>query len=320
MAPIRSTPRHADYIWQNGEFIPWENATVHLTAMGASAGVAVFEGIKGYWNAASQTLNIIRLDRHLQRLAQSMRMMRMCSDFGVPSLTEAIIELCRRNCIQTDTYIRPVAYYSGAEHVSFGDTVGDVADVIIWTRPFTTILGTHRGYSANVSSWTRIVDNAIPARIKCMSNYQNNRLALVEAKLDGYETCVMLRPDGTLSEGHSAAIFLVREGTIVTPPVTAGILESVTRDCLICWFRDVFGIPCVERPVDRTELYAADEIFQCGTGAEISAITSIDRLPVGNGEMGPITREVEEYYGRFVRGEEFGYAAWRTPVQSVSVH
>lgn len=318
MAPIRPTPRLADYIWQNGELVPWENATVHLSAMGASAGVAVFEGIKGYWNAETRTLNIIRLDRHLQRLAQSMRMMRMASEFDVAALTEATIELCRKNRLHADTYIRPVAFYSGAEHGSFGDTVGDVADVIISTKPFTTILGTHRGYRANVSSWTRIVDNSVPARIKCMSNYQNNRLALVEAKLDGYETCVMLRPDGTLSEGHSAAIFLVRDGTIITPPVTAGILESVTRDCLIHWFREVFEIPCVERPVDRTELYVADEIFQCGTGAEVSAITSIDRLPVGNGEMGPIARRVEEYYHRFVRGEESAYAHWLTPVRTTS--
>ncbi|HEX5415394.1 MAG TPA: aminotransferase class IV, partial [Chloroflexota bacterium] len=152
MAPIRPTPRHADYIWQNGEFVPWDNATVHLSAMGASAGVAVFEGIKGYWNPETETINIIRLDHHLQRLAQSMRMMRMQSEFDVSALAEATIELCRENRLQADTYLRPVVYYSGAEHGSFGDTVGDVADVIISTKPFTTILGTHRGYSAKVSS------------------------------------------------------------------------------------------------------------------------------------------------------------------------
>ena len=318
MAPIRSTPHHADYIWQNGEFLPWDQATVHLSAMGASAGVAVFEGIKGYWNAATQTLNVIRLERHLQRLVQSMRMMRMRTELDEPALTAAIVELCQKNHLQADTYIRPVAYYSGAEHLSYGDTVGEIADVMIWTRPFKTILGTHQGYSASVSSWMRIVDNSVPARIKCMSNYQNNRLALVEAKLNGYDTCVMLRPDGTLSEGHSAAIFLVRDGTVITPPVTAGILESVTRDSLIRWFREVFELPCVERDVDRTELYVADEIIQCGTGAEISAITSIDRLAVGTGAMGPIGRRVEDYYDRFVRGQDSAYARWRTPVRTMT--
>jgi branched-chain amino acid aminotransferase len=304
MTQLRVVPHHGDFIWRNGEFLPWEQATVHVSAMGASGGLSVFEGINGYLNPESGEVHIVRLERHLERLMNSMKLTRMWSRFGPAELTQTVLELCRRNRLAGDTYIRPVAYYSGAEHSTFSETIGEEADLVIWTRPFLSMLGSGRVVTAGVSSWTRIADNVIPARIKCMSNYQNNRMAAIESKQNGYDTAFMLDAQGKLAEGPGAAIFIVREGTVYTPPVTAGILESITRETVIEWLRTELGVPVVERPVDRTELYIADEVFQCGTAAEVAPVVQVDRLAVGTGKPGPISLQVEEMYHRVVRGRD----------------
>lgn len=312
MTQLRPLPQHAAFIWRNGEFIPWNEATVHVSAMGASAGISVFEGINGYLNPQTGEIHIVRLERHLKRLLDSMKMVRMQGRLTVADWTEAVLELCRRNQTAGDTYIRPVAYYSGSEHATFSDTIGDEADLIIWTRPFRSSLGTGRAVKACVSSWVRISDNVIPARIKCMSNYQNNRMAAMEARANGYDSCFMLDSLGKLTEGPGAAIFVVREGTVITPPVTAGILESITRETVIEWLRADFGLEVIERPVDRTELYIADEIFQCGTAAEVAAVVEVDRFTVGDGKIGPISRQVEQMYHQVVRGLDPRYPHHRT--------
>lgn len=314
MTQLRSLPQHAAFVWRNGEFIPWNEATVHVSAMGASAGLSVFEGINGYLDPRTGDLHIIRLERHLERLINSMKMVRMPSRLTVAEWTEAVLELCRRNQVAGDTYLRPVAYYSGAEHSTFSDTIGDEADLIIWTRPFRSALGTGRALKACISSWVRISDNVIPARIKCMSNYQNNRLAAIEARANGYDTCFLLDSLGKLTEGPGAAIFVVREGTVITPPVTAGILESITRETVIEWLRADFGLQVIERPIDRTELYVADEVFQCGTAAEVASVVEVDRLPVGDGKIGPISLQLEEMYHNVVRGVDPRYPNYRTTV------
>lgn len=304
MTQLRAVPQHGPFVWRNGQFVPWEQATVHASAMGASGGLSVFEGINAYLNPESGDMHIMRLERHLQRLVNSMKLTRMWSRYTLADIHAAVLDLCRRNHLQGDSYIRPVAFYSGAEHSTFSETIGDEADLLIWTRPFTSKLGTGRALSACISSWTRVSDNMIPPRIKCMSNYQNNRMAAIEAKTGGYDTAFLLDTQGKLTEGPGAAIFVVREGTVYTPPVTSGILESITRETVIDWLRQEQGLPVVERPVDRTELYIADEIFQCGTAAEVAPVVQVDRLPVGNGQPGPISLRVEEMYHRVVRGQE----------------
>lgn len=301
-------------LWLDGQFVPWHDATVHVTAIGAGAHVAVFEGIRAYGSADGEVLSVFRLREHLERLLDSMVMMRMPLRFSLDDLTAATVQLLRRNGVTGDTYIRPVAYYSGLEHNSFGDTLGAPPSVLIWHRPTGTQLLTERGKHVNISSWTRITDNQMPPRIKAMSNYQNNRLAQLDAKVSGYDDTILLTPAGKLAEAPGACVFLVRHGAVITPGVTSGILESITRDAVIRLCRERLGLTVIERDVDRTELYVADEVFCCGTAAEVTPILSVDRIALRSPGLGPVTRQLDRLYHDVVRGIDEGYASWRTDI------
>ena len=312
--PDGATPA---YLWLDGALVPWQDATLHLTAMGAAAHVAVFEGIRAYAHGGrdGDQLAIFRLREHMERLLDSMTMMRMPRRHSVDDLTAATAELLRANGARGDTYIRPVAFYSGLDHVSFGDTLDAPPQVLIWHRPTGSQLLTERGKHVGVSSWARIADNVMPPRIKSMSNYQNNRLAQLEAKVNGYDDALILTAGGKVTEAPGACVFLVRRGEVVTPSVTSGILESITRDAVIRLCREELGVPVVEREVDRTELYVADEVFFCGTAAEVTPVWSLDRILLRSDGTGPITRQLDRLYHDVVRGLDEGYAEWRTPVE-----
>lgn len=307
------------FVWLDGQFVPWDAATLHITSMGASAGVSVFEGIRAYATDDGKGLAVFRLREHLERLLDSMTMMRMPAHYSVAELTEATLTLLRENNTRGDTYIRPVAFYSGLEHASFGDTLNDPPQVLIWTRPTTSQLLTERGKSVGVTSWATIADNVMPPRIKTMSNYQNKRLAQLEAKVNGYDDALLLTPTGKLAEAPGACVFLVRRGVVTTPSVTSGILESVTRDAIIHLCREVLSIEVVERDVDRTELYVADEVFFCGTAAEITPIWSVDRIPLRSNGTGPLTSRLDRLYHDIVRGSDARYPHWRTPAPAAVV-
>lgn len=314
MAPARPARRTADFVWLNGDLVPWDEATIHVTSMGASGGVAVFEGIKAHTSPDGQQLYVFALAQHLRRLADSMKMMRMACPWSEAELFEATLALLRRNRTAEDVYIRPVAYFSGLDYLTFADELDQAPEVLIWTRPFASRLGSGRVISCQVSSWTRITDNQMPPRIKCMSNYQNNRLAALEARVNGYDSAILLGPDGKVAEGPGACLFIIRDGVALTPPVTGGILESVTRGVVMRLLREALDVPVIERPIDRTELYVAREAFFCGTGAEIQPIGSIDRLPVGDGGVGPVTGRLERLYQDVLRGVDERFAEWRTLV------
>lgn len=304
-------PRH---VWLNGQLVPFEQATVPITAMGASGGLAVFEGIKAYWNADQEQLYVFRLDAHLRRLYQSMKIVRMAPEVEQTTLEAAALELLRANATREDTYVRPVAFYDGVKLPSFRYTVGAAPDLCISTMAFTSHLGQAKSKACTVSSWTRVGDNQSPPRVKVMSNYQNNRLAFTEAYLDGYDDAIILDDRGKVTEAAAACLFMVRDGVLTTSPVTHGILESVTRDAVIRLCREVLGLAVVEREIDRTELYVCEEIFLCGTGEEVTAVTSVDRLPVEDGAPGPVFGQVERLYHDLVRGVDPRYPEWRTPV------
>jgi branched-chain amino acid aminotransferase len=314
MPPARPARRTADFVWLNGELVPWDEATIHVTSMGASGGVSVFEGIKAHTSPDGKQLYVFALAAHLRRLAESMKMMRMACPWSEEDLFTGTLELLRRNRTAEDVYIRPVAYFSGLDFLTFADELNEAPEVLIWTRPFVSRLGTKRVIACQVSSWTRITDNQMPPRIKCMSNYQNNRLAALEARVNGYDSAILLGPDGKVAEGPGACLFIVRDGVALTPPVTGGILESVTRGVVKRLLSEVLDVPVVERVIDRTELYVAQEAFFCGTGAEIQPIGSIDRLPVGDGGVGPITRRLDLLYRDVVRGADARFSEWRTLV------
>jgi branched-chain amino acid aminotransferase len=314
MAPAHPARKSAEYVWLNGSLEPWDQANIHISSVGASGSINVFEGIKAYTGPDQQGLYVFCLREHLRRLAESMTMTRMRCAWSEAALFEATLELLRANRTAEDVYIRPVAFFSGMQHAGFADELDEEPEVLIWTRPFQTRLLTERSLSCQISSWTRITDNQMPPRIKTMSNYQNNRLAALEARVNGYDSAIMLGPDGKVTEGPGACLFVIRDGIVLTPMITGGILESVTRRVVMRLLQDDLGLRVVERAIDRSELYVAEEAFFCGTGAEIQPIGSFDRLPLRCGPFGPITREIDRRYHDLLRGIDSRFAEWRTAV------
>ena len=305
--------RHPTYLWWNGERMRWEEATIHVTELGWSTVGAVFEGVRAYWDEGTEELYVFRLREHLERLARSMKMVRLQLHYSVDELTVTIVALLRANEARQDTYIRPLAYAADTSGKRFAQ-LGHEAALLINTSPMPSHLGSGMTQTAKVSSWRRISDETMPTRIKNLSNYRNGQLAGMEARADGYDTAFLINAGGTVAEAPGACIMHVRDGRLITPDVTSSILESITRDALIVLARDALGLEVVERQVDRTELYLADEVFTCGTAAEITPIVSIDKYEVGGGGIGPITRELDRVFHDVLRAREDRYADWRTPV------
>ena len=308
-----SEREHPAYLWWNGERTKWADATVHVTSLGWSTVGAVFEGIRAYWDDQAEELNVFRLREHLDRLVRSARLVRFKLDYTADDLTEAILDLLRANEVREDTYIYPLVYTADTSGKRFAQ-IGDEAAIVISTNPQPSHLLTGVTRRAKLSSWTRISDNVMPPRVKNISNYRNGQLAGREARLDGYDLALMLNPQGKVAEAPGACVVLIRDGVFITPDATSGILESITLDALKTLAREALGLQVVERPVDRTELYLADEVFTCGTAAEITPIVAIDKYEVGDGRPGPVTRELEQTFHRVLTGREERYADWRTPV------
>jgi branched-chain amino acid aminotransferase len=304
---------HPAYLWWNGERRRWDDATVHVTELGWSTVGAVFEGIRAYWNEDEQELYVFRLREHLERLARSMKLVRLPLKFSVDELTEVVVDLLRVNETRTDSYIFPLGFTADSYNHRY-DLPEQASSLLIHTKPMPSHLGTGLAFRAKVSSWRRISEDVMPPRVKNLSNYRNGQLARMEALQDGYDTALLLNQQGKVSEAPGACVALVRDGRLITPDLQSSVLESITRDALLVLAREELGLPVEERAVDRTELYLADEVFVCGTAAEITPITSVDRYPVGSGEIGPVTKELERVFGNALRGTGGGFAAWRTPV------
>ncbi|MEJ7837514.1 MAG: branched-chain amino acid transaminase [Thermomicrobiales bacterium] len=308
---------HPTYVWWKGEQIRWEDATIHVTDLAWSTVGAVFEGIRGYWNEEEETLHVFRLKDHLERLVTSSRLVRLKLPYTVPELTKFCTDLIAANEIREDSYLRPLVYSDGKGR-KLSDTSME-SSLLINTHPMPSHLGTGLQYKAKVSSWTRISDNVMPPRVKNISNYRNGQLATSEALLDGYDTALLLNPAGKISEAPGACVAMIKGNKFITPDVTSGILESITRDSLIVLAREELGLEIVERAVDRTELYLADEVFTLGTAAEITPVVSIDHYDIGTGQIGATTRELDRLYEAVLRGTEKKYASWRTPVVAAKV-
>jgi branched-chain amino acid aminotransferase len=244
-----------------------------------------------------------------------MRLVRFTLDYDLDELTVAATDLLRANDIAEDTYIRPLAYAAETSGKRFAQ-LGQETALLINTSPMPSHLKSGMTQTAKVSSWRRISEDVMPPRIKNLSNYRNSQLAGMEARLDGYDTAILLNHLGKVAEGPGACVMLVSGNQVITPDVNSGILESITRDALIVLIREVLGLEVVERQVDRTELYLADEVFTCGTAAEVTPIVAIDKYTVGSGEIGPVTRALESVFDDVLRGRDARYAHWRTPVQT----
>jgi len=294
----------------DGELVPYDEARIHILTPAVKYGASVFEGICGYATRDGGEVNIFRLREHLVRLQQSMHILRYEQDYGLDELTAVVVDTVRANDVRTDSHIRIQAHILGEGLMG---ACGPVAlSCTISPRESRTI--EQRTKRTQVTSWRRIDDASMPPRVKAAANYHNGRLGTVQARADGYDEPIFLTQAGKVAESGGACLFVVRDGVPITPTVTHGILESVTRDTMLRIFRDVLDRPPVEREVDRTELYVADEAFLCGSAYEVSPVTSVDGMDVAGGGIGEVTRAAWETYEAVVRGATNVDPAWLTPV------
>jgi branched-chain amino acid aminotransferase len=293
--------------------VPWDQCVLHARSQGAFWGANVFEGLRGYWNEDDEQLNLFRVGDHLARLERSMRSLRMVVPFCAKELQAAVVELITANGWRTDVHACVVAYFDQGPNfdpLAYTEDTG----VHITATPMPRSRGYSDGVAGCISSWRRISDDSMPPRIKAGANYHNSRLAQHEAVRNGYATTVILNQRGTVAEAPGACVVMVRDGRLVTPPGTSGVLEGITVATIGELAADELGLTLERREIDRTELYVADELFLCGTMAELTPITSLDRLPVGTGEPGPLTRRLQELYQRAVLGADRHAGQWTIQV------
>lgn len=296
----------------NGEFIPLAEAKVSIMTHALNYGTGCFEGIRAYWNEDDQQLFILKLREHYDRLRNSCRILSMALPHEVDDLCGITTELVRRNNYRQDVYIRPLVYKSSEV---IGVRLHGIKDgFAIFTAPMGDYINVEKGIRVCVSSWRRVDDSMIPARAKVTGIYINSALAKTEAALDGYDEAIMLTAEGHVSEGSAENLFLVENERLITPPVSDNILVGITRAAIMELAREVLGMPVVERSIDRSELYVAQECFLCGTGAQLSPVVEVDRRPVGSGEVGPVTAKLQRVYFDAVRGKSPKYVSWVTAV------
>jgi branched-chain amino acid aminotransferase len=308
-------PRGAapDSAWAflDGKFVPIREAKISVMTHAFNYGTGVFEGIRAYWNAEEEQLYGLHLKEHFSRLLRSGKIMRISIPYTADELVATTVELLRKCGYREDAYVRPVAYKSTPV---IGVRLHNLDDgLTIFAVPFGNYIEVDKGIACHVSSWRRVDDNAIPARAKITGSYVNAALAKSEAEEAGFAEAIVLTQDGHVSEGSAANLFLVRGGSLITPPATDNILEGIVRESVMRIAGDL-GVPVEVRSIDRTELYVCDEMFMCGTGVQISPVTSVDHRDVGTGEIGAITKRISKTYFEAVRGKDARYRDWLTPI------
>jgi len=302
----------AKELFMGNDFIPVERGVISVRTHGFAYGTGCFEGIRGYWNEEDQQVYLFHLREHYERLLRSCKTLQMSIPYTVDQLVEISIELVRRNNQREDVYLRPVVYKS--EQI-IGVRLHDVKDEFILTSEPMGNYVEITGLRCGVSSWRRIDDNAIPARAKICGAYVNSAFAKSEAIQNGFDEAIMLTHDGHVSEGSAENIFLVENGQLITPAPSENILLGITRATVMKLAQRELGITTRERQIDRTELYSTDEVFLCGTGAQVAPVIEIDRRLIGDGKVGSITGKLQDLYFDVARGKVPAYRdQWCTPV------
>ncbi|MBL8145378.1 MAG: branched-chain amino acid transaminase [Anaerolineae bacterium] len=302
-------PRFAFF---DGQIVPFEQATVSVLTHSFNYGTGVFGGLRGYWNDDEEQLYVFRPLDHFERLIQSASLMRIRIPYSAAELNEILNNLLRTEGFRQNCYIRPLAYKSTE---MIGVRLHDVADALtMFAMPFGSYIVNEDGAHVCFSAWRRVDDNAIPARGKIVGAYANSALIKSDAVLSGYDEALVLNQEGHVTEASAANIFVVRRGVVYTPPPQADVLEGIVRRALITLMRDDLGLEVVERDIDRTEIYVADEVFLCGTGVQVAAITRVEHRPIGSGVMGPITESARNLFFRVVQGRVAQYRDWLSPV------
>jgi branched-chain amino acid aminotransferase len=304
---------HEEFLWRNGKLEAWDSSLAHVTAVGHASVASVFEGIKAYWSEDRQELYCFRLTEHMERLISSARLARIECNWTVEELVTATLELLRANNTKRNTYLRPWLFAKGLIRDQMVPA-GVETELVIDTWPFTTAAPEH-AVSAGISTWTRISERLMPPRIKAFSNYSNGRLGMIEAQMNGYDCPIFMNELGMVTESAGACIGLIRKGIVYTPPLSAGILDSITRDSLLTLLPEI-GYTVREQDLTRTDLYLADEAFFMGTGWEVLPIRQIDNMPYATQAPGLHTRAIRDAYLQLVRGQRSEHQQWLTPVWS----
>lgn len=311
--PIKTS----EWIWHNGKLVPWAEARVHVLAHALHYGSSVFEGIRVY--ATHRGPAIFRLQAHTRRLLESAKIHRIDVSWSAEQINAACREVVLRNGLTKGAYIRPIVY-RGYGEVGLAPPPGHPVEMAIAAWEWGAYLGAgalENGVDVCVSSWQRVAPNTIPALAKAGGNYLSSTLVSLEAKQRGFAEGIALSTDGTISEGAGENVFLVRDGVIFTPPSAASILTGITRDSVITLARQV-GIEVVERSLPREMLYIADEFFLTGTAAEITPVRSVDRIPVGSGQRGPITERLQQAFFGLFDGRTADQWGWLDPVENAT--
>jgi branched-chain amino acid aminotransferase len=300
------------YAFFRGQIVPIEEAKISIMTHAFNYGTGCFEGIRAYWNEQEGQLFVFRPQEHFERMHRSARILRIDLAYEPEELSKVIVELLRRESYREDTYIRPLAYK--ADEI-VGVRLHDLTDEFaMFATPFGRYIENEEGAHVCISGWRRVDDNAVPARAKITGAYINSALCKTDAVLSGYDEALVLTERGHISEGSAENFFMVRHGSLITPPITSNILEGITRETIMTLAREEMGIGTIERSIDRSEIYVCDEAFLTGTGVQVAAITRVEHRPIGTGSIGPVVSRLREVYFDVVRGKNPAYRQWCTPV------
>jgi branched-chain amino acid aminotransferase len=302
------------YAFFKGKIVPFAEANISIMTHAFNYGTAVFEGIRAYWNQEQNQMFVLKLREHYERLQKSAEAIRIKLAYSLDQMCQTTLELCKINGYKEDIYIRPIAYKS-QEKIGLGLT-GIEDDFCIYLSPFGAYLDINQGIRVCISSWRRISDKSLPLGAKISGAYINSSLAKAEALEKGFDEAILLSPEDTVAEGSGENIFIIKEGQLITPPLKEIILPGITRLAVMQLAKKELGINTTERYLSIDELYNADELFFCGTGAQISPIIEVDKHKIKEGKVGPITKQLQTIYFKATRGDNPKYLEWVTPVYS----
>jgi branched-chain amino acid aminotransferase len=302
------------YAYLRGEFVPLDQATISIRTHAFLYGTAVFEGVKAYWLDEPKQMGVFRMEDHYKRLLQSCHILRLRSPHSLEEMSEITMELIRRNKCEGQTYIRPIVYKADLRIGPILTVENTKDDFCLFTVPMDGYLDTTKGIHVGVSSWRRLDDNAIPARAKVNGAYVNTALAKTDGHLAGFDDVIVLTGEGHVAEGSAMNLFLLRGNQLITSSITDNILEGITRSTIMQLAEQELGLSTVSRPIDRTELYIADEAFFVGTATEVAPIIKIDHRSVGDGEVGRTTKKLQDLFSKVIHGHLPKYSHWLTRV------
>jgi branched-chain amino acid aminotransferase len=300
------------YAFFKGKIVPFEQAKISIMTHAFNYGTGVFEGIRGYWNAPKNQMFILKMREHYERLFRCAQTLKIKIKPTLKELEKITLELAKRNAYKEDIYIRPLAYKS-QEKIGLGLT-GIEDDFCLFVAPFGAYLDISKGIRVMISSWRRIPESSMPLGTKITGAYFNSSLAKAEALEKGMDEAILLSQEETVAEGSGENLFLVKDGKFITPPLHEIILPGITRAAIIELAKKELGIKTEERKINLDELYTADELFFCGTGAQVSPIAEVEGKKIKGGKIGPITKKLQEIYFKAARGDDPKYRDWVTPV------